>query len=191
MPDEGLHLAITLFIIASCLREEERKVAVALAPFGLLCDLDVLFVHRATLHNVFVVFFPIVIMAIRRKKSKYLSLATLLLASHIFMDAFHNGVFLFYPLSLESYSLKFWFGLKGKGLSALFTWAVPGRVGEVEYVVKPCPSVPEIGIIGDGTELIILIFAILCFFFRFFRNRNYSQSISFSLSSLLFRSKKL
>jgi len=168
MPDEGLHLALTLFIIASCLREDERKAAIALVPFGLLCDLDSLFgVHRATLHNIFVIFIPIIIMAIRREKSKYLTLAALLLASHIFMDAFYNGVFLFYPFSQENYNLKFWFGLKERGLSALFTWIVPGKVGEIVYVVKPCPSVPEIGIIGDGTELTILIFALLCFFFRF------------------------
>jgi len=171
MPDEGLHLALTLFIIASCLREDERKAAIALIPFGLLCDLDSLFVHRATLHNIFVIFIPIIIMVIRREKSKYLTLAALLLASHIFMDAFYNGVFLFYPFSQESYNLKFWFGLKERGLSALFTWIVPGKVGEIVYVVKPCPSVPEIGIIGNGTELTILIFALLCFFFRFGRCR--------------------
>ena len=82
----------------------------------------------------------------------------------------YNGVFLFYPFSQENYNFKFWFGLKEKGLSALFTWVVPGKVGEIVYVVEPCPSVPEIWIIRDGTELTILIFALLCFF-RFGRCR--------------------
>ncbi len=168
MPDVGLHLAITLFIIASCMSEAELKPAVGLIPFGLLCDLDsVVGVHRATLHNLFVVLIPVVIMAIRRERSKFLSLATLLLAAHVFMDAFYNGVFLLYPFSQESYSLKFWLGLTDNGFGLLFYTLIPGKVGEVEYVVKPSPSIPEIGIIGDGTELVILIFAVLSFMCRF------------------------
>jgi len=52
-------------------------------------------------------------------------------------------------------------------LSALFTWRVPGNVGELVYVVTPCPSVPEIPIIESGVELVILIFAVLTFVLKF------------------------
>jgi len=76
-------------------------------------------------------------------------------------------VFLFYPFSEQSYDLEFWFGLKETGLSALFTWIVPGNVGEIVYIIIPSPSVPEIPIIGSGTELVILIFALLTFFLKF------------------------
>ncbi len=172
MPDTGLHLAITLFIIASCMSGEELKPAIGLIPFGLLCDLDSLFgIHRATLHNVFIIALPLIFMAVPQLRDKiklrWLALADILIASHILLDAFYNGVFLFYPLSVDNYNLRFWFGLNEAGPGISFSWFVPGNVEEVHYAVKPSPSVPEIGIISNGIELIILVSAIFSFIMRF------------------------
>lgn len=174
MPSTGLHLALTLFFLASCLKDEDLKPALFLLPFGLLSDFDSFIgVHRATLHNLFIVFSPPVLLIILKRlkvnkiRDKYFIFASLLLAFHIFLDAFYNGVFLFYPLSEKNYDLEFWFGLKETGLSAFFTWIIPGNVGEIEYVITPNPSVPEIPIVGSGTEFVILIFALLTFFLRF------------------------
>jgi hypothetical protein len=173
MPSIGLHLALTLFFLASCLKDDDFKPSLFLLPFGLLCDLDSFIgVHRATLHNLFIIFIPLLAMIICNRlnlniKGKYFIFASLLLAFHIFLDAFYNGVFLFYPFSEQSYDLEFWFGLKETGLSALFMWIVPGKVDEIVYVTNPSPGVPEIPIIGGGTELVVLIFALLTFFLRF------------------------
>jgi len=156
------------------LKDDDFKPALGLLPFGLLSDFDSFIgVHRATLHNLFIIFIPLLLLVILRSlkvnttKDKYFIFASLLLAFHIFLDAFYNGVFLFYPFSEKSYDLEFWFGLKETGLSALFMWMVPGNVGEIEYVITPSPSVPEIPIIGSGTELVVLIFALLTFLLRF------------------------
>ena len=174
MPSIGLHFALTLFLLASCIKDDDLKPALLLLPFGLLSDLDSLIgVHRATFHNLFVPFIPLLSMGILRRlkltriPSSYGIFASLLLAFHIGLDTFYNGVFLFYPFSGKSYNLEFWFGLKETGLSALFTWIVPGKVGELRYVITPCPSVPEIPIIESGIELMILIFALLTFFLKF------------------------
>ncbi|MHC1611066.1 MAG: metal-dependent hydrolase [Candidatus Methanospirareceae archaeon] len=174
MPSIGLHFAVTLFFLASCLKDDDLKPALLLLPFGLLSDLDSLIgVHRATLHNLFIIFIPLLIMIalknlkISRIKERYFIFASLLLASHIFLDAFYNGVFLFYPFIEESYNPLFWFGLTERGLSLLFRWMVPGKVGELQYVTTPCPSVPEIPIIESGIELIIFIFALITFVLKF------------------------
>jgi len=174
MPSIGLHLALTLFLVASCVKDDEINPALFLLPFGLLSDLDAFIgVHRATLHNLFIPCMPLLcLMILKRLKlnliqSSYVIFASLLLAFHIGLDAFYNGVFLFYPFSEQSYNLDFWFGLKERGLSALFTWMVPGKVGELVYVITPRPSVPEIPIIESGIELMILIFALLTFFVKF------------------------
>ncbi|MDI6887002.1 MAG: metal-dependent hydrolase [archaeon] len=174
MPSIGLHLALTLFLLAACLKDDDLKPALVLLPFGLLSDLDSFIgVHRATLHNLFILFIPpLSIIILRRLRvtginNNYFIFASLLLAFHIFLDAFYNGVFLFYPFSEKSYNLEFWFGLKETGLSALFTWVVPGNVGELVYVITPSPSVPEIPIIESGIELVILIFAMLAFCLKF------------------------
>lgn len=174
MPSIGLHFALTLFLLTACIKDDDLKPAFFLLPFGLLSDLDSFIgVHRATLHNLFILLIlPLGIIILRRVKvneinNKYFIFASLLLAFHIFLDAFYNGVFLFYPFSGKSYNLEFWFGLKETGLSALFTWIVPGKVGELMYVITPSPSVPEIPILESGIELMILIFAVLTFFLKF------------------------
>ena len=174
MPSIGLHLALTLFFLAACLTDDDLKPALILLPFGLLSDLDsYIGVHRATLHNLFVLFVPLLVMIVLKWlkittiKDRYFVFASLLLAFHIFLDAFFNGVFLFYPVIEKSYNLLFWFGLKETGLSVLFTWIVPGNVGELMYVITPSPAVPEISIIGSGIELVILIFALLTFLLKF------------------------
>jgi len=174
MPSPGLHLAITLFVLAAILTDDELKPALLLIPFGLISDLDSFIgVHRATLHNLFVILVPLLVMLVNQRvkfttiKSQYFSFASLLLASHILLDAFYNGVFLLYPFSTKSYNPQFWLGLKETGLSILFTWLVPGKVGELEYVITPQPAVPAIPIIESGIEFVILLFAVLIFVVRF------------------------
>jgi membrane-bound metal-dependent hydrolase YbcI (DUF457 family) len=174
MPSIGLHFAVTLFFLAAVLKEDEFKPALLLIPFGLISDLDSFVgVHRATLHNLFVLFVPLLIMIalkylkITRIKDRYFIFASLLLASHVALDAFYNGVFLFYPVVEKSYNPEFWFGLTESGLHVLFTLIVPGNVGELVYVITPQPAVPEIPIISSGIELVILIFAVLTFVLKF------------------------
>jgi len=174
MPSTGLHLALTLFLLASCIKDDEIKPALFLLPFGLISDLDAFIgVHRAALHNLFIPCMPLLCLLILRRlklnriPSSSVIFASVLLTFHIVLDAFYTGVFLFYPFSEQSYNLDFWFGLKETGLSALFTLIVPGKVGELVYVITPRPSVPEIPIIESGIELMILIFALLTFFLKF------------------------
>ena len=174
MPSIGLHFAVTLFFLAAVLKEKEFTPALFLIPFGLVSDLDSFVgVHRATLHNLFIIFVPLlVLVAYKRLKGstlpdRYFVFASLLFASHISLDAFYNGVFLFYPVVEKSYNPEFWFGLTETGLHVFFTWIVPGNVGELLYVITPQPAVPEIPIIGSGIELVILIFAVFTFVLKY------------------------
>ena len=174
MPSIGLHLALTLFFLAAVLKDEDLKPALFLLPFGLISDFDSFIgVHRGTLHNLFILFVPLLVLIVykrlkgSRMREKYFIFASLLLASHVFLDAFYNGVFLLYPLNEKSYNPLFWFGLTETGLRAIFTWIVPGNVGELVYVITPRPAVPEIPIIASGIELVILLFAALTFVLKF------------------------
>ena len=174
MPSIGLHLAVTLFFLAAVLKDDDLKPALLLLPFGLVSDLDSFVgVHRATLHNLFIIFVPLLVLVVYKKlkgstiPDRYFAFASLLLASHIALDAFYNGVFLFYPVVEKSYNPEFWFGLTETGLHVIFTWIMPGNVGELLYVITPQPAVPEIPIIGSGIELVILLFAVLTFVLKF------------------------
>nr|QNO52388.1 hypothetical protein IAKEDICC_00009 [Methanosarcinales archaeon ANME-1 ERB6] len=65
MPSVGLHFALTLFFVAACLKDDELKPALFLLLFGVLCDFDCFIgVHRATMHNIFIIFIPLLILAI-------------------------------------------------------------------------------------------------------------------------------
>jgi membrane-bound metal-dependent hydrolase YbcI (DUF457 family) len=174
MPSIGLHLAVTLFFLAAILKDGDLKPALLLLPFGLISDLDSFIgVHRGTLHNIFIILIPLLVLVVLKRfkagttKDRYFFFASLLLASHIALDAFYNGVFLFYPVVEKSYNPEFWFGLTETGLHVIFTWIVPGNVGELLYVITPRPAVPEIPIIGSGIELVILIFAVLTFVLKY------------------------
>ncbi|UYZ40615.1 MAG: hypothetical protein N2V74_03185 [Candidatus Methanospirare jalkutatii] len=172
MPSFGWHFALTLLVIASLLMENERKKALMLLPFGILSDIDAFMgIHRATLHNIFVILVPIfAFLMVRHRKEesgKYFFLASSLLALHIFLDAFHTGVFLLYPLSKESYDFKFRLGVNEKGLSASFGFEKPGEVGEVVYVTTPSPAVPEVPLVNDGVELVAMTAALLVFAAKF------------------------
>lgn len=189
MPSIGLHLAVTLFFLAAVLTDEDLKLALFLLPFGLLSDLDSFIgVHRGTLHNLFILFVPLLVLVVYRRlkgstmKEKYFFFASVLLASHVFLDAFYNGVFLLYPFSEKSYNPLFWFGLTETGLRAFFTWIVPGNVGELVYVITPRPAVPEIPIVASGIELVILLFAVLTVVLKFKEQM---------LSSFLYQKKQI
>ena len=174
MPSIGLHLAVTLIIIASFFKDDEFKPALLLLPFGLISDLDsYVGVHRAILHNLFVIALPLLLLLVTKQlhvstlQNRYFIFASILLASHICLDAFYNGVFLLYPFSMASYNPLFWLGVNEQGLTLLFSWLVPGTVGELVYVTTPTPGVPELPIISSGIELVILLIALISFVLKF------------------------
>jgi len=183
MPSFGWHFALTLLVIASLLKENERKKALMLLPFGILSDIDAFIgIHRATLHNIFIILAPIfAFLIVRHKKEesgKYFFLASSLLALHVLLDAFHTGVFLLYPLSKESYDFKFWLGVNEKGLSASFGCERPGEIGEVVYVTTPSPAVPEVPLVNDGVELVAMTAALVVFAAKFIPRKGHLHPLT-------------
>ncbi|MFP3909420.1 MAG: hypothetical protein ACOC5L_04700 [Halobacteriota archaeon] len=170
MPTFAFHLAITLIFLTIFLRKDESKYALLLLPFGVVSDLDCFFgVHRATLHNLAIIVIPLILYIPwrNREESKYLPVASALIALHVISDGFATGVFLLYPLSSVSYDLNLWLGLTMEGVSFILEYVTVGEVGEVVYTTTPSPEVPRAPIISSGTEFIVLLLAILLFLSKF------------------------
>lgn len=170
MPTLAFHLAITFIFLTIFLKKEESKYALMLLPFGLVSDLDCFFgVHRATLHNLAIIVIPLIIYILFRKRegSKYLPVASALIALHIISDGFTNGVFLLYPFSHMSYDFELWLGLTMEGVRFILEYITVGEVGEVVYETTPTPKVPMVPVISSGTEFIVLLLAILLFSSKF------------------------
>ncbi len=180
MPSLGWHLAISLFVISSFVDKNEWKKAVLLVPFGILSDIDAFIgIHRATLHNIFFILTPVLsfvalraMLRVRGEVRKmqsfcYFCFASVLVALHVLLDAFHTGVFFFYPVVLSSYDLSFRLSVRETGLSTAIGCENVGKVGEVVYATVPSPGVPEIPLIGSGIEFVTFICALLVFALKF------------------------
>ena len=89
---------VILLIFSDKLRLNKRNI-IALSFFGILPDADAfIFIHRAFLHNIFVLLIvPLVIFAFI-KDIKIYGIISFYLMSHLILDIFNGGIFLFYPL---------------------------------------------------------------------------------------------
>ena len=128
MPSTVVHVGLAGLMGAALLGEkfDTRAILVVMAASAVI-DLDTLIgiywegTHRAALHNVFVVLIPAVLLYwdVRLREESYVldrwgdygyrvawvGLLTVLVA-HILLDAFYNGVNLFWPLHDQFYDLS-------------------------------------------------------------------------------------
>ncbi len=108
MPSFAIHLIVPVLALLA-LRFNPRLVLI-LAPFTLLPDLDYFgflpepfWVHRASLHNLFVPAIPFAMVAWSHRSNVWVKhreafvIVGLLLTSHIVMDAFVGGVLPLWP----------------------------------------------------------------------------------------------
>lgn len=99
MPSTLTHIFIPLFILVIFSEQLKlsKKMIISLSVFAILPDLDMFLVHRETLHNIFVLIVPVIFFVIL-DDLKFSCVVAYYLASHIILDLFNSGVFLFYPI---------------------------------------------------------------------------------------------
>lgn len=85
-----------LFIFSGKLNLDKRNIII-LGFFGVLPDLDVIFFHRMTFHNIlFVTIIPILIFIFIRNK-EIAGIIFFYLLSHLILDTFNGGTATLYP----------------------------------------------------------------------------------------------
>lgn len=92
------HIFIPLFILLIFSEEFKlsKKIILFLCFFAILPDLDIFLFHRATLHNIFVLLVPLCIY-ILWKSVEFIYISSFYIFSHIILDLFNQGVYIFYP----------------------------------------------------------------------------------------------
>jgi len=86
-----------LLIFSKELKLDPRKIFV-LSFFAILPDADAIFLpHRAMLHNVLIVLIPLLLFILVKSKREVFGIILFFLASHLLLDLFDGGIFLFYP----------------------------------------------------------------------------------------------
>jgi hypothetical protein len=130
MPDLIIHILIPLTALLLFYDKKYRSYVMLLAPLAILPDFDhviTMSLHRALLHNVFILI-PTIILALffyqirdggdqndaGNRMYNVAIIATFYLLSHLILDSFNGGVALFYPLSTHHYPFVFDFVFRGE-----------------------------------------------------------------------------
>lgn len=86
-----------LLIFSKELKLDPRKI-LFLSIFAVLPDADAIFLpHRAVLHNVLIVLIPLFLFILVKSRREVFGIIFFFLASHLLLDLFDGGIFLFYP----------------------------------------------------------------------------------------------
>lgn len=86
-----------LLIFSKELKFDPRKI-LFLSFFAVLPDADAIFLpHRAVLHNVLILLIPLLLFILVKSKREVFGIIFFFLASHLLLDLFDGGIFLFYP----------------------------------------------------------------------------------------------
>jgi len=108
MPNLATHLLIPFFCLLIYYRNKREmdKYIIALLPFAILPDLDILGgldAHRAVLHNIFFVIIVAIIGLVMSKNRSIVFISVFYVISHIMLDLFSSayGIAMFYPMISE------------------------------------------------------------------------------------------
>lgn len=83
-----------LYIFSGILKLHPKKIIV-LSFLGIFPDLDVVFIHRETFHNIFILIIPLLVFF--TKKRDIAGIICFYLLSHLILDLFNGGISALYP----------------------------------------------------------------------------------------------
>ena len=148
------HIFIPLFIllIFSEQLKLSKKIIFALCIFAILPDLDVFIFHRATFHNIFVMIVPISICTFW-KDIRVGCIMGFYIFSHIVLDLFNRGVYLFYPFYNKVLYFMIGVSYEDSIISPIYKLIIENELSS-EFLERPIIS-------GENTTTILLIIIML------------------------------
>ena len=98
-PFNHAFIPVALLLLFSKDVNLDRKKILFLSFFAVLPDADALFLpHRAVFHNFIVVFAALLFFITAKEKKDVYGIIFFFLFSHILLDLFDGGIFIFYPV---------------------------------------------------------------------------------------------
>lgn len=91
-----IFIPIVILLIFSDKLKLDKKNIVLLSFVGILPDLDVIFFHRMSFHNIFVIL-PILFIMLAMKKDSIAGIVGFYFISHLVLDLFNGGIAALYP----------------------------------------------------------------------------------------------
>ena len=143
-----------LFIFSEKLKLNKKNILI-LSFFSILPDTDAyVFIHRASVHNIFILIIPILMFVILKNK-EISGVAAFYLISHIILDIFNGGVYVLYPLYDNVFFLRAELLFNDGNMMSVIYYGirdeiVPIRIGE-----------PVISSENVGTMILLTIISLL------------------------------
>lgn len=91
-----IFIPIAILLIFSDKLKLDKKYIVLFSFVGILPDLDVIFFHRMSFHNIFVII-PILSIILAMKKDSIAGIIGFYYISHLILDFFNGGISALYP----------------------------------------------------------------------------------------------
>lgn len=102
-----IFIPVVILLLFSEKLKLNSKEIIALGFFAVFPDIDFIFfhikastisLHRILFHNVFILFLPLTCFIFIKSKRHIFGIICFYLASHLILDLFTGGIFLFYPV---------------------------------------------------------------------------------------------
>ena len=104
-PLDHIFIPVALLLLFSKKLKLNQREVIALGIFSVLPDIDGIFIdsngiplHRLLFHNIFIVISPLLFFIFVKMKREVFGIICFYLTSHLILDLFTGGIFLFYPV---------------------------------------------------------------------------------------------
>ena len=104
-PFDHIFFPVAILLLFSKKLKLNPGEVIALSFFAVLPDIDSIFfgsnsipLHRVLFHNIFIVIIPLLFFMFAKSKREVFGIICFYLTSHLILDLFTGGIFLFYPV---------------------------------------------------------------------------------------------
>ena len=104
-PLDHIFIPVAILLLFSKKLKLNQREVIALSFFAVLPDIDSIFfssngisLHRILFHNIFIVIIPLLFFMFAKSKREVFGIIIFYLTSHLILDLFTGGIFLFYPV---------------------------------------------------------------------------------------------
>ena len=104
-PLDHIFIPVAILLLFSKKLKLNQREVIALSFFAVLPDIDSIFfgsnsipLHRVLFHNIFIVIIPLLFFIFAKSKREVFGIIFFYLTSHLVLDVFTGGIFLFYPV---------------------------------------------------------------------------------------------
>ena len=161
-----------LFIFSDKLNIDKEHI-VLLSLFGILPDFDVIFLHRMSFHNIFIIISIVALASVITKDDKIAGIIGFYLLSHLILDLFNGGISALYPLYDRIFFInaEIISSFNINSISYILNYGIKG-----EFIDNVAKSGNGYGIISSENFGIIVLLIIMILIL-FIKNKIYKEKI--------------